>query len=145
MFRLIGQIIFSAFFLFGRTTSDYIDNDLCEVIFGPCDCESGRIRCCNPGQCSTTTTKVAINSFSLDPWLLPKTYLPRTTRKTTTRETRPCPPGALSDGYRGCYYADTCEMFYGRCDCERGRTTCCTPGQCVETTVPPNKNKCHKK
>ncbi len=49
---------------------------------------------------------------------------------------------------KACIYADSCEMIYGPCDCENGRTACCIPGQCIETTVPStstNKNKCHEK
>jgi hypothetical protein len=131
----LAKSYFLLYFCSAETTTDYINGDSCQVIFGPCGCESGRIRCCSPGQCSIATKKVAINSLSFDPWLLPRTHL-----KTTTRnKTRPCPLGTLSDRYGGCYYA--CEMLYGRCDCESGRTTCCTPGQCVETTTNFDKQK----
>jgi hypothetical protein len=54
---------------------------------------------------------------------------------STVTITTPCPAGAHSDGFGGCYYADTCEDLYGPCDCEIGRTICCAPDECTTITT----------
>jgi hypothetical protein len=47
-----------------------------------------------------------------------------------TSYTTACTGGSISDGYGGCYFADSCEMIYGPCDCY-GRSECCTHGECL--------------
>ena len=54
---------------------------------------------------------------------------------TSSTTTTPCPSDAYSDGSGGCYWFDTCEMLYEPCDCENGRTICCTFDQCITITT----------
>jgi hypothetical protein len=59
-----------------------------------------------------------------------------TTLTTTTIFLTTCPYG---DRFRPCHlirFYDHCEMLYGSCDCESGRTTCCESDQCIAKTVP---------
>jgi hypothetical protein len=52
-----------------------------------------------------------------------------TTTNVPTSHNTPCTGGSISDGNGGCFYADTCEMLYGPCDCF-GTSVCCIPGEC---------------
>jgi hypothetical protein len=54
--------------------------------------------------------------------------------------TTTCPFNPNADSFGMCYlfrYYDACEMLYGSCDCESGRTKCCEYDECKTTTVPP--------
>ena len=52
-----------------------------------------------------------------------------TTIRTSTSKVTVCTGGSISDGNGGCYYADSCEMLYGPCDCFR-RSQCCDSDSC---------------
>ena len=64
------------------------------------------------------------------------TLLPTAQPDTTYSTVRVCLYGSISDGNGGCYYADTCEMLYGACDCEMGNTICCKNDECGTSTYP---------
>jgi hypothetical protein len=51
------------------------------------------------------------------------------TTNVPTSYTTVCTGGSISDGNGGCYYADSCEMIYGPCDCF-GRSECCDSDSC---------------
>ncbi len=53
-----------------------------------------------------------------------------TTIRTSTSKVTVCTGGSISDGNGGCYYADSCEMLYGPCDCFR-RRQCCASDFCL--------------
>ena len=46
-----------------------------------------------------------------------------------------CPDGQISDGNSGCYYADSCEFFFGVCDCESGNFNCCPADFCAKMFI----------
>ena len=58
-----------------------------------------------------------------------------TTTNIPTSYQTPCTGGSISDGNGGCYYADSCEMIYGPCDCY-GRSECCTHSECFIVCAP---------